>query len=192
MKNKYQRKERKSNPKFEVVRGQELLVRVPLPMAELWAEMQAQVEELTGQAGLQILRAILENEVTRRVATSWNLQFVRPCSFARLFPASTRFLAISTPNTSAPSLAAGNAVVPSPHPRSRILSPSVIPSRLTSASPRSLILAAIRVKSPFSQSALFGFIEVAPSPPVIGVALPSRTAQKFRARRGAPYVWSEA
>jgi transposase-like protein len=33
----------------------------------VWAEMQAQVEELTGQAGLQILRAILENEVTRRV-----------------------------------------------------------------------------------------------------------------------------
>src|SRR6201987_5053629 len=29
--------------------------------------MQAQVEELTGHAGLQILRAILENEVTRRV-----------------------------------------------------------------------------------------------------------------------------
>jgi hypothetical protein len=63
----YQRKERKSNHKFEVVRGQELLVRAPLPMAEVWAEMQAQVEELTGQAGLQILRAILENEVTRRV-----------------------------------------------------------------------------------------------------------------------------
>jgi putative transposase len=36
-------------------------------MAEVWAEMQAQVEELAGQAGLQILRAILENEVTRRV-----------------------------------------------------------------------------------------------------------------------------
>jgi hypothetical protein len=33
----------------------------------VWAEMQAQVEELTGQAGLQILRAILENEVTHRV-----------------------------------------------------------------------------------------------------------------------------
>jgi hypothetical protein len=29
--------------------------------------MQAQVEELTGQAGLHILRAILENEVTHRV-----------------------------------------------------------------------------------------------------------------------------
>jgi hypothetical protein len=67
VRNKYQRKEHKSNHKFEVVDGQELLVRVPLPMAEVWAEMQAQVEELTGQAGLQILRAILENEVTGRV-----------------------------------------------------------------------------------------------------------------------------
>ena len=67
MRNKYQRKECKSNHKFAVVGGQELLVRVPLPMAEVWAEMQAQVEELTGQAGLQILRAILENEVTHRV-----------------------------------------------------------------------------------------------------------------------------
>jgi hypothetical protein len=47
VRNRYQRKERKSNHKFEVVRGQELLVRVPLPMAEVWAEMQAQVEELT-------------------------------------------------------------------------------------------------------------------------------------------------
>jgi putative transposase len=67
VRNNYQRKERKSNHKFEVARGQELLVRVPLPMAEVWAEMQAQVEELTGRAGLQILRAILENEVTSRV-----------------------------------------------------------------------------------------------------------------------------
>src|SRR5262249_50834634 len=56
------------------------------------------------------------------------------------------------------SLAAGNAVVPSPHPRSRTLSPFVIPRLLTSASPLSLILSAMRVKSPFSQSALFGFI----------------------------------
>jgi putative transposase len=36
-------------------------------MTEVSAEMQAQVEKLTGQAGLQILRAILENEATRRV-----------------------------------------------------------------------------------------------------------------------------
>jgi putative transposase len=67
VRNRHQSKERKSNHKFEVVGGQELMVRVPLPLAEVWAEMQAQVEELTGQAGLQILRAILENEVTRRV-----------------------------------------------------------------------------------------------------------------------------
>ena len=67
MRKKYQRQDHKSNPKFEIVRGQELLVQVPLPMAEVWAELQARVEELTGQAGLQILRAILENEVTRRV-----------------------------------------------------------------------------------------------------------------------------
>ena len=67
MRKKYQRKVRKSNHKFEIVQGQDLLVRVPLPMAEVWAEMQARVEELTGQAGLQILRAILEDEVTRRV-----------------------------------------------------------------------------------------------------------------------------
>ena len=67
MRKRYQSKEHKSNHKFEIVRGQELLVRVPLPMAEVWAEMQAQVEKLTGQAGLQILRAILEDEVTRRV-----------------------------------------------------------------------------------------------------------------------------
>ena len=43
---------------------------MPLPLAEVWAEMQTQVEELTGQAGLQILRAILENEVTRRESTA--------------------------------------------------------------------------------------------------------------------------
>lgn len=55
MRNKYQRQEHKSNHKFEVVGGQELMVRVPLPMAEVWAEMQSHVEQLTGHAGLQIL-----------------------------------------------------------------------------------------------------------------------------------------
>jgi putative transposase len=67
VRNKYQRDQRKSNRKFEMVGGQELLVRVPLPMAEVWAEMQAEVERLTGEAGMQILRGILEEEVTRRV-----------------------------------------------------------------------------------------------------------------------------
>src|SRR6266550_4322691 len=88
---------------------------------------------------------------------SWNVQLVSPCSLARLFPASTRLRAISTPSTSAPSFAAGIAVVPSPHPRSRTLSPLVIPSCRTSASPLSRIVSAIRAKSPFSQRALFGF-----------------------------------
>ena len=67
MRKRYQSKKRKSIHKFEVVAGQELRVQVPLPMAEVWAEMQAHVENLAGQAGLQILRAILENEVNRRV-----------------------------------------------------------------------------------------------------------------------------
>ena len=35
MRKNYQRKERKSNRKFEIVRGQELLVWVPLPMSEV-------------------------------------------------------------------------------------------------------------------------------------------------------------
>jgi hypothetical protein len=54
VKKNYQRKAHTSNHKFEVVGGQELLVRGPLPMAEVSAEMRAQVEELAGHAGLQI------------------------------------------------------------------------------------------------------------------------------------------
>ncbi len=79
MRNDYQRKQRKSNHKFEVARGQQLLVRVSLPMDELWAEMQAQVEELTGQAGLQIPRTILEKSPRRlsiaRLPHSESLRF---------------------------------------------------------------------------------------------------------------------
>ena len=92
----------------------------------------------------------------------WNFAFVRPCSCARLFAASTRFLAISTPSTSAPSLAAGSAVVPSPHPISSTLWPGAIPIPLTSASPLPRMLCAMRVKSPFSHNAWFGVIS-APS-----------------------------
>jgi len=89
---------------------------------------------------------------------SWNVQLVRPASTARAFPAATRFLEMSTPSTSAPSFAAGIAVVPSPQPRSSTLRPFVIPNSLTTASPLSLMVSAMRVKSPFSQSALFAFI----------------------------------
>jgi putative transposase len=63
----YQGRPDKSKQKFEVIGKRELLVQVPLPMVEVWEEMQAQVEQWTGQAGLRIIGAILENEVTRRV-----------------------------------------------------------------------------------------------------------------------------
>src|SRR5256714_11320871 len=89
---------------------------------------------------------------------SWNFKLVRPCSFARRLPASTRLVAMSTPRTSAPSFASGNAVVPSPHPSSSTFIPGLTPIRCTNASPLSRMVAAMRVKSPFSQSSLFGFI----------------------------------
>ena len=70
MKKTYQGAQDKSKQKFEVIGKREMLVEVPLPMVEVWEEMQAQVEQLTGQAGLRIISAILENEVTRRVGPS--------------------------------------------------------------------------------------------------------------------------
>ena len=50
-----------------MVAGRELAVRMPLPVVEMWGELQADVERLAGEAGLPILRAILEGEVRRRV-----------------------------------------------------------------------------------------------------------------------------
>ena len=70
MKKTYQGAQDKSKQKFEVIGKREMLVEVPLPMVEVWEEMQAEVEQLTGQAGLRIISAILENEVTRRVGPS--------------------------------------------------------------------------------------------------------------------------
>lgn len=67
MKKTYQGTQAKSKQKFEVLGKRELVVQVPLPMAEVWEELQAEVEQLTGQAGLRIVGAILEDEVTRRV-----------------------------------------------------------------------------------------------------------------------------
>ena len=45
-------------------------------MVEVWEELQAQVEQLTGQAGLRIIGAILENEVTRRVGQALGFCFL--------------------------------------------------------------------------------------------------------------------
>lgn len=67
MRKTYQGTQGKSKQKFEVIGKRELLVEVPLPMVEVWEELQAQVEQLTGHAGLRIIGAILEDEVTRRV-----------------------------------------------------------------------------------------------------------------------------
>lgn len=67
MANRYQRTKGKSRGKFQVVAGRELAVRLPLPLVEVWEELQAEVERLTGEAGLQILHAILEEEVRQRV-----------------------------------------------------------------------------------------------------------------------------
>ena len=66
MKKTYQGMKDKCKEKFEVLGKRELL-EVPLPMVEVWEELQAQVEQLTGAAGLRIIGTILENEVTRRV-----------------------------------------------------------------------------------------------------------------------------
>jgi putative transposase len=66
MRNRYQSQARKSR-KFEVVGGRELRLQLPLPLVEVWEELQARVEQLAGEAGLKILHGILEEEVRQRV-----------------------------------------------------------------------------------------------------------------------------
>ena len=67
MRKTYQGTARKSKAKFEVVGSKEVAVRLPLPLVEVWEELQSEVEHLTGLAGLKIIRAVIEDEVTRRV-----------------------------------------------------------------------------------------------------------------------------
>jgi putative transposase len=67
MAEKYQTCAKKSTKKFEVLGKKALAVSVPLPLVEVWEELQPEVEHLTGLAGLQIIRAVIEDEVTRRV-----------------------------------------------------------------------------------------------------------------------------
>jgi len=67
MAEKYQRCARKSTKKFELLGRKEVAVRLPLPLVEVWEELQPEVEHLTGLAGLKIIRAVIEDEVTRRV-----------------------------------------------------------------------------------------------------------------------------
>ncbi len=67
MRNTYQRNGSKSKQKFAVVGGRELTVTLPLPLVEVWEELQARVEQLAGEAGLRILHGLLEEEVRQRV-----------------------------------------------------------------------------------------------------------------------------
>jgi len=67
MADRYQTGARKSTKKFAVLGRRELAVSLPLPLVEVWEELQPEVEHLTGMAGLQIIRAVIEDEVTRRV-----------------------------------------------------------------------------------------------------------------------------
>lgn len=67
MRKTYQGMSSKSKEKFQLVGDRQLAVRLPLPLVEVWEELQPQVEHLTGLAGLKIIRAVIEDEVTRRV-----------------------------------------------------------------------------------------------------------------------------
>src|SRR6266849_9267340 len=67
MAERYQSSAKKSTKKFEVLGRKALAVSLPLPPVEVWEELQPAVEHLTGLAGLKIIRAVIEDEVTRRV-----------------------------------------------------------------------------------------------------------------------------
>jgi putative transposase len=67
VRNTYQRSASKSKQKCAVMGAQPLAVEVPLPLVEVWEELQPKVERLTELAGLQIIGAVIEDEVRRRV-----------------------------------------------------------------------------------------------------------------------------
>jgi transposase-like protein len=56
-----------------------LAVSLPLPLVEVWEELQPEVEHLTGMAGLKIIRAVIEEEVTRRVGPRHRPDAVSGC-----------------------------------------------------------------------------------------------------------------
>ncbi len=65
MRKTYQGTQNNSKQKFEVVGDRQLAVRLPLPLVEVWEELQPEVEHLTGLAGLKIIRAV--------IADSWEV-----------------------------------------------------------------------------------------------------------------------
>ena len=79
MAEKYQTVAGKSTRKFELLGRKQLAVSLPLPLVEVWEELQPEVEHLTGMAGLKIIRAVIEEEVTRRVGPRHRPDVVSGC-----------------------------------------------------------------------------------------------------------------
>jgi hypothetical protein len=59
-----QRRPTKSTKKIEVLATKELALSLPLPLVEVWEELQPEVEHLTGL--MKIISAVIEDEVTHR------------------------------------------------------------------------------------------------------------------------------
>jgi putative transposase len=70
---------KKSTKKFEVLGRKELAVRLPLPLVEVSEELWPKIEHLTGLAGLKIIRAVIEDEVTRRVGPRYRPDAAASC-----------------------------------------------------------------------------------------------------------------
>lgn len=79
MRKTYQGTQSKSKQKFQFVGDRQLAVHVPLPLVEVWEELQPEVEHLTGMAGLGIIRAVIEDEVTRRVGPRYQPNAAAGC-----------------------------------------------------------------------------------------------------------------
>ena len=75
----YQRRSSKSKHNFAVIGKKELAVTLPLPLVEVWEQLQPEVEHLTGMAGLKIIRAVIEDEVTRRVGPRYQPDLASSC-----------------------------------------------------------------------------------------------------------------
>ena len=72
MKKTYQGPQDESKQKFEVIGKGEMLVEVPLPMVGVWEELQAEVEQLTGQAGPRVAGR-LRDSGKRGEAAGWTI-----------------------------------------------------------------------------------------------------------------------
>jgi hypothetical protein len=92
VKRSYQGKQGKSKRKFEVVGGRELLLQLPMPLAEVWVDLQAEVEQLAGEAGPRILHGILEEEVRQGMEETLTVHRLRLSPQLRRTLASTNVI----------------------------------------------------------------------------------------------------